>query len=384
MIRTMSIPVDLKSEVFLPLMAECADIFNQHITWSLRNRTYNKNKVHKALYRSIRVQHPNVPSALVQTVRDTAMEVIKASKFEKSPKKKPTSSLRYDKRTFTLRGSQLTLSCIGLRTKVILPEFPKYFKDRAESWGLKSLTLSYRCQQKRFFINLSYEHPDPEPFQAGDIQGLDRGLHHLVVTSDGDFFSNQKIRASQRKRLFQRQQLQAKGTRSSKKRLKALSGKEKRFSRDVNHRITKSLVLQQNVSTFVLEDLSGIRNQHRGRKFNKRIGSWPFYQFESFLSYKAIAAGKRVTFVDARYTSQRCNCCGYIERRNRKGAIFVCVRCGHRDHADRNAAKNIRDRYILSITGDPSIEQDAVNHPNVAGYQLAESVTSRQPCAGGS
>jgi len=384
MIRTVSIPVSLKPEVFLPLMAECADIFNQHVAWSLKNRTYNKNKAHKALYRSIRIQHSNVPSALIQTVRDTALESIKATKFERSPKKKPTSSLRYDKRTFTLRGSQLTLSCLGPRTKVILPEIPKYFKDKSEKWDLSSLTLSYCCTQKRFFVNLAYEHPDPEPLKEEAVQGLDRGLHHLVVTSDGDFFSNQAIRASQRKRLFQRQQLQAKGTHSSKKRLKFLSGKEKRFSRDVNHRVTKSLISQRNVTTFVLEDLSGIRNQYRGRKFNKRIGGWPFYQFEQFLSYKAITAGKRITFVDARYTSQRCNCCGYIERRNRKGAIFVCVRCGHRDHADKNAAKNIRDRYILSITGDPSIEQGAVNHPNVAGYQLAESVTNLRPCACGS
>ena len=372
MISTVSIPVDLKPEVFLPLMEECADVFNQHVDWSLKNKTYNKSKAHDALYRSLREQHPNVPSALIQTVRDTAMEAVKATKFEKSPKKHRTSSLRYDKRTFTLRGSQLTLSCLGPRAKVILPEIPEYFKDRAENWTLSSLTLSYRRRQKRFFVNLSYEHPDPPLLETGEIQGLDRGLHHLVVTSDGDTYSNSKIRASQRKRLFQRQQLQAKGTRSAKKRLKSLSGKEKRFSRDVNHQVTKSLVSQQNVTTFVLEDLSGIRNKRRGKRFNKRIGSWPFYQFEMFLTYKAVAVGKRVVFVDARYTSQRCNRCGHIERRNRKGAIFSCVRCGHRDHADANASKNIRDRYILSTAVYPSVEQGEVNHPNVVEVSVAE------------
>ena len=373
MIRTVSIPIDVKPEVILPLMAQCADIFNLHVTWALTNQTYNKNKAHQGLYGELRKKYPDVPSGLLQTVRDTAMETVKASKFKRVPKKKLTSALRYDKRTFTLRGSQLTLSCLGPRVKIILPEMPEFFQARAEKGALNSLTLSYRKRQKRFFVNLSYELPDPKPVEAKGIQGLDRGLHHLVVTSDGVVLSNQKIRASQRKRLFQRQQLQAKGTRAAKRRLIALSGKEKRFSRDVNHCVTKSLIAQKDVTTFVLEDLSGIRNQQRGRKLNKHLGSWPFYQFETFLDYKAISVGKKVVFVDPRYTSQRCNLCGHIERKNRKGSVFLCVNCGHRDHADKNAAKNIRDRYILSST-ETSEEQGAVNHPNIVSVSVAETL----------
>ena len=113
--RTVSIPVNLPRERFLPLMGSCADIFNQHVDWALKERTWNKNKAHKALYADLRAQYPNVPSALVQTIRDNAMEAVKATKFKRHPKKKPTSGLRYDKRTMTLRGHQLTLSRIGKR-----------------------------------------------------------------------------------------------------------------------------------------------------------------------------------------------------------------------------------------------------------------------------
>jgi len=74
--------------------------------------SYNKNKAHKELYHLLRLQHPSVPSALLQTVRDNALEAIKATKFKRVPLMKPTSGLRYDKRTMTLRGQQLTLSCI--------------------------------------------------------------------------------------------------------------------------------------------------------------------------------------------------------------------------------------------------------------------------------
>lgn len=113
--RTVSITVDLPHERFLPLMGFCADIFNQHVDWALKEQTWNKNKAHKALYADLRLQYPDVPSALLQTIRDNAMEAVKATKFNRTPRKKPTSGLRYDKRTMTLRGYQLTLSCIGKR-----------------------------------------------------------------------------------------------------------------------------------------------------------------------------------------------------------------------------------------------------------------------------
>ncbi|MEV6867604.1 zinc ribbon domain-containing protein [Streptosporangium subroseum] len=45
-----------------------------------------------------------------------------------------------------------------------------------------------------------------------------------------------------------------------------------------------------------------------------------------------------------RYTSQTCNACGHVARESRESqALFLCVACQHRDHADVNAAKNLRD-----------------------------------------
>ena len=42
------------------------------------------------------------------------------------------------------------------------------------------------------------------------------------------------------------------------------------------------------------------------------------------------------------YTSKRCNSCGEINDENRNGDKFKCVECGHEDHSDINAAKNIK------------------------------------------
>jgi len=363
--RTLSIPVDLPSERFLSLMGECAEIFNAHVDWALANSTYNKNKAHKELYHLLRLQHPSVPSALLQTVRDNALEAIKATKFKSIPKKKPTSRLRYDKRTMTLRGNQLTLSCIGKRVRLIL-DVPEYFRTVFETWNFCSATVTYTKNTKQFWVRLVFETETPQQLE-GQIQGIDRGLYHQAVTSDGQFFSSSKIRGIQRRYLHNRRKLQQKGTRSAKRRLRAMSGREKRFMKDTNHCVSKKLANQPSVTVFVLEDLSSIRTQRRGKKMNKWLGSWAFYQQEQFLAYKAEALGKRVVHQDPRYTSQKCNVCKHIKRTNRNKSRFCCKNCGHQTHADLNAAQNVRDDYILSSTLQWTEEQASVNTPYVSG-----------------
>jgi len=363
--RTVSTRVNLPSERFLPLMIQCAEIFNAHVDWALANSTYNKNKAHKQLYHPLRLQYPSVPSALLQTVRDNALEAIKATKFKRIPRKKPTSALRYDKRTMTLRGQQLTLSCIGKRVSLIL-NIPDYFQEIFETWNFCGATVTYSRQSKQFWVKLVFETDEP-PETTGEIQGIDRGLYHQAVTSDGQFFSSSKIRGVQRRYLYNRRKLQQKGTRSAKRRLKAMSGREKRFMKDTNHCVSKKLANQPGVAIFVLEDLSSIRTQKRGKKMNKWLGSWAFYQQEQFLAYKAEALGKRVVHTDPRYTSQKCNICKHIKRANRNKSRFHCLNCGHRTHADLNAARNVRDDHILSSTRQGTQEQASVNAPDVSG-----------------
>lgn len=371
MFRAMSMSVSLPREKFLPLMEQCSFVFNAHTKWAVKNKTCNKSKAHYALYATLRDRHPEIPSAMIQEVRDTAMEAVKQNKFEKRPRKRRHSSLRYDRRTITLRGRQLTLSCIGKRERVVL-DIPEYHREAFETGKFSGGTLSYRGPKKGFFIQLVFEFKTPEIVQSGSVLGIDRGLHHLVVASDGRKFSGNVIRATQRRYLHNRKTLQAKGTPSSRKRLASMAGREKRFSRDVNHCISKNLARTEGVSVFVLEDLSGIRNRKRGRKLNKRIGSWPFFQMQAFLAYKVEALGKSVTFVDPRYTSQRCSRCGYIHEENRKGSRFSCRGCGFRIHADENAAMNIRDLYSSLPSAKATGEQAVVNPPHVAGRPVHE------------
>jgi IS605 OrfB family transposase len=147
--------------------------------------------------------------------------------------------------------------------------------------------------------------------------------------------------------------------------------------KDINHCVSKKLANLPDINKYALEDLTSIRNQRRNKKMNKWMASWAFYQLEQFLAYKSEARGKVVGYVDSRYTSQRCSRCGHQTSTNRKKSRFNCKSCGYREHADINAAYNIRDRYILSST-ERTEEQGSVNNPIATNSDVQLQAAS--PC----
>ncbi|MBV5350001.1 IS200/IS605 family accessory protein TnpB-related protein, partial [bacterium] len=143
-----------------------------------------------------------------------------------------------------------------------------------------------------------------QPTSIDQVIGCDAGIHHVLTLSSMLFFSAALIRMLHRRYLHNRKTLQAKGTPASRKRLKAIGQREQRFNRDVNHCISKKLIaLPHNL--YVLEKLNGIletksvsKSWETGKKHgNKRLHSWSFAQLQFFITYKAMAVGKRVESV---------------------------------------------------------------------------------------
>ena len=185
--------------------------------------------------------------------------------------------------------------------------------------------------------------------------------------SDGHFVPSREINRVKRKYIHNRRILQSKGTRSAKRKLKSLSGRERRFMEGYNHLLTKKIASLP-YGAFALEDLKGIRNGRKGKVFNRKRSSWAYFQFRKMLEYKAQTLGKQVILVDPKYTSQECNFCGYIDKKNRKGNIFHCKECGFQCHADLNASKNISLRGYKIFYG-----QAAVNQPYISNYEIKRS-----------
>ena len=269
--------------------------------------------------------------------------------------------------SFTKGGSVISINTLDKRVHLSY-DLPKCYKKYFNSeWRLGTGKLVSLKGEWYLHISASLDIPDTfDPQNPTHIVGLDRGLRFLTVSYDETgrcrFVSGQDIMKKRESFAACRAELQAKGTKSAKRRLKALSGRENRWMTDLNHQFSKTLVQTYGAGTlFAIEDLTGVSFSeeilsNRGKEQRRQLRSWAFYQFEQFLTYKAEAAGAAVLKVPAAYTSQRCPKCGRIHKENRKHDIheYVCDTCGYRSNDDRVGAMNIYQLAVMYVAGDPA------------------------------
>lgn len=359
------------------MYSRLADLYNRvwgsAVSWYDANRTVNAVGAHKALYAGLRGRFPQLPSQFVcNALRDASGAVRswnsnhpKRGWSLRTSRKRPT--IRFDLRTMGLRGNLLTLSSMHgqKRQRFLLPSIPAWFDERYPERRLQAVTLVLDPNGLMARLTLTFRIPKAEPAK-GKVLGVDLGMHALYKDSEGGEYRYPQVQRVRRRYAHNRRTLQEKGTRSAHRRLKAIGRREERFIRDVDHRAAKRLADTPGIGVMAFEDLTRIRRLARkgtrtGRHRRNMLNQWPFSQLQEFTAYKAAAKGIQVVMVDPAYTSQRCNRCGYVDKGNRDHARFDCLRCGHSDDADHNAALNIRDRAIQSLGQTQG--QGAVNHP---------------------
>jgi len=203
------------------------------------------------------------------------------------------------------------------------------------------------------FLCLCVELPDGTPITPQGMLGIDLGICNLATNSDGDNFSGKEVDAVRERMTAIKKKLQKRGSKSAKRHLKKLSGREAKFKRNTNHVISKKIVstAKDTSRAIALEDLKGFNGRQTVRKADReRFGKWAFDQLRQFIEYKAQLAGVPVIAVDPRNTSRTCSACGCISKANRKSqSIFSCIECGITLHADYNAALNIASRAVVNL-----------------------------------
>ncbi|MFF1569521.1 RNA-guided endonuclease InsQ/TnpB family protein [Streptomyces sp. NPDC058293] len=199
-----------------------------------------------------------------------------------------------------------------------------------------------------FYLVAVCDIPEPDPYEPGAFIGVDLGIANIATTSTGYKAAGRNLNRHRRQQRELRRKLQAKGTKSAKRRLRMRRRKEQRHAKNINHIIAKKIVTEaeRTSSGIALEDLGGIRQRVRLRKPQRvTLHSWAFHQLGSFLEYKARRAGVPLVYVDAAYTSQTCADCDHVDKKNRiDQATLICRNCGVVAHADRNASRNIAAR----------------------------------------
>lgn len=75
--------------------------------------------------------------------------------------------------------------------------------------------------------------------------------------------------------------------------------------------------------------------------------NWSPSAIQAALDWQAQKVGATIHRIDRAYNSQRCSACGHTSQDNRRSTLeFVCVACGYKNHADKNAARNNSVRVV--------------------------------------
>ncbi|MEU1406417.1 transposase [Streptomyces sp. NPDC005728] len=288
-------------------------------------------------------------------------------------------------------AKQVTVERLGRkRGRVKLPKlgWVRFCWSRPLGGEIRSATVSRKAGH--WFVSFLVDDEAVTPEQhvmPSTAVGIDRGVKAAAVTSDGEFFDREFITPRETVRYRRLQQRLARQKRGSVNRHKTITAMGRIMARVTDRRgdfcaRTAAHLVQKN-ALVVLEDLriknicasaSGTlevpgRNVRAKAGLNRAILDKGWHRIELALTSAARYTGTSVVKVHPAYTSQRCHACGLVTEGNRESqSVFVCKNpgCGNIDHADVNAAKNIKTAgQAASACGDldtgRSVKQEPVS-----------------------
>lgn len=329
---------------------------NSACTWlaaqALEARIFRQFDMHAAFYRQIRQRFGLGAQATVRAIAKVAAAFKLrrvAHRFSKH------GAIEYDARllSWTKDGPCLWTTSGRVTIPFVCGERQR---DMLSHKGTAAKLLK---RNGEFFLAVYCDVPSAAEQPPSDVLGVDLGVVNIAADSDGNLHVGDRVNAARLKHRLLRGRLQTKGTKSAKRKLRRLSGKESRFARDVNHVISRRVVdlAERTGRAIAVEDLTGIRDRIRARRQQRAVlHSWAFGQLRGFLAYKAGLAGVVFLTVDPRNTSRTCPACGHCEKANRRSqSEFRCRQCGFSAHADIVGAGNIRTLGLDALRqGRPS------------------------------
>jgi len=342
-------PTSEQKQILQETLAQYRICVQHCLTVGFQNKLTSGSKLHAETYFPLRAQ-TSLPSQLVCSARTKAIETLKSIKSKSKRKwntKEPTArkypAVRFDRNSCSYTGTGIKFSTTQGRIEIPLIYYP--FVDGDWKFLKPTCELQYKSSKDEWYIIAMFDVSPQQSSSGNEVLGIDRGIKQIAVLSNNQFVNSKHLRKVKGKYSHLRYKLARKGTKSAKRLLKKISGKEHRFVKDVNHCISKMMVSLP-FDVFVLEKLSIRPKKRLGKSFNKRLMGWSWKQLEQFLTYKAELAGKKIEHIDARYTSQKCSACGHIKRSQREGLSFCCSKCDFKLHSDLNAARNIRNNFL--------------------------------------
>jgi putative transposase len=221
---------------------------------------------------------------------------------------------------------------------------------------IKTVTLSKNPDGKYYASVLVDDGLDrPESITDGKAIGIDLGLTHFCITSDGSKSDNPQHFAKHQRNLKRKQQKLSRKKKGSVTRQKArlavakVHSKISRCREDFLHKLSRKIVNENQV--IAVEDLN-VKGMIRNHNLAKAISDCGWGMFCTMLKYKAENEGKTYIEVERFFPSSlTCNVCLNqvvslpLELRN-----WTCEHCQTNHDRDINASINIKNEALRILS----------------------------------
>lgn len=259
----------------------------------------------------------------------------KRAKFPRFKRKKARQSFRVPQ-SFRVKGDHLAIPKVSPIKMVV---------HRLIEGKMKSVTISH-IPSGKYFASILCEVEMLEPEYNGGEIGIDLGLTHFIVTSDGEkvdtprFFRKAEKRLAHLQRILSRRQRGSNGW--EKARLVVARQREHVANQraDFLHKLSRRLVDENQVIGIETLNVKGMMRNHCLAKSIQDAG-WG--EFVRQLGYKGPWYGCHVHQIDRFFpSSKRCHVCGHINEDLRlSDREWTCPKCKTVHDRDENASINI-------------------------------------------
>lgn len=360
-------PTKEQKEFFEGQFGACRFVYN----WALEQKIhmYKKQGINlstytlsKALSKVLKVEHPwlkdymSIP--LIASLRNLDSAYKKFFKdgagFPKfKSKRNPNQSFQFHQNyDINLKTGMVRLSKVGN----VECRFHRTFEGK-----MKTATVS-RNPAGQYYISIlvddGLEPPEPVDYKETDVLGIDVGLSHFAVLSNGKKIDNPKHLRNSLKRLTtlqRRVSRKQKGSSNRKKAVKKLARLHQKISNqreDFQHKTSRQII-DENQAVSV-EDLN-IQGMQKNHCLAQAVSDVGWYGFIRKLEYKAKWSGKTFIKIDRWFPSSKtCSACGLLSGLDMNLSVrnWICPHCGAEHDRDINAAKNISlQGYTVAHTG---------------------------------
>ncbi len=214
---------------------------------------------------------------------------------------------------------------------------------------IKTVTISKTCDDKYYVSLLVNASEDSYVINSpkNDYIGVDLGIKHFAITSEGTKFKNNKYLSKSLSKLAKEQRKLShmlKGSNNrDKQRIKVakLHHHIQNQRNDYLHKLSYKLISENQV--ICLEDLK-VKNMEQNHKLARSIIDSSWSNFVSMLEYKARLYKRTIVKVPTNYpSSQLCSICGKQNKNTKNLSIrkWICPNCNSSLDRDINASRNI-------------------------------------------